>query len=125
MVVGHIAGVVVLDVPRLVRIGVPNRETLPILVPSALDLVGRSAGAPEEAGWKSARCLSLERRRWTTRLGPGLLAECLLASDRFVSWFHTYLRFSLFKVSGAQSAAPKFPATPGRQRGPKPLSKEL
>jgi hypothetical protein len=39
MVVGDVAGVVILYIPRLMRVRVPDREALAILVPSALDLV--------------------------------------------------------------------------------------
>ena len=46
VIVGDIAGVVVLDVARLMRVGVPNRRTLAVLIPGAFDLVRRRSGAP-------------------------------------------------------------------------------
>src|SRR5262249_138095 len=52
MIVGDVAVVVVLDVPRLMRISIPDREALAVLVPGALDLIRRGAGAPKKTSRK-------------------------------------------------------------------------
>src|SRR5262245_15897441 len=49
MIVGDVAGIVVLYVPWLVRIRVPDREALAVLIPRTLDLIRRGADAPVEA----------------------------------------------------------------------------
>src|SRR5262245_61318332 len=49
MIVGDVAGVVVLDVPWLVRVRIPDRGAFAVLVPRALDLVRRRADSPKEA----------------------------------------------------------------------------
>jgi hypothetical protein len=49
VVVGDVAGVVVRDLARRVGERVPDRRALAVLVPRALDLVGRRGRAPEEA----------------------------------------------------------------------------
>src|SRR5215813_1504885 len=49
MVIGDVTCVVVLYIPRLVRIRIPDREALAVLVPCALDLVRRRADAPVES----------------------------------------------------------------------------
>jgi hypothetical protein len=48
VVVGHIAVLVVLDVPRRVGVGVPDRGALAVLVPGPLDLVRGGGHAPVE-----------------------------------------------------------------------------
>src|SRR5262249_34875007 len=48
VVVGDVSGVAVLDLARRVRVRVPDRWALAVLVPRALDLVGRGGRAPEE-----------------------------------------------------------------------------
>src|SRR5690606_17249014 len=54
VIVGDVAGVAVLDVAGRVRVRVPDRLALAVLVPRALDLIGRGGRAPEEAGGKPA-----------------------------------------------------------------------
>src|SRR5262245_35281388 len=49
VIVRHITRVAVLHFARRVRIRVPDRLALAVLVPSALDLVGRGRSAPVEA----------------------------------------------------------------------------
>src|SRR5262245_38292725 len=49
VVVRDVAGVAVLDMTRRVRVGVPDRRALAVLVPCAFDLVRRGADAPVEA----------------------------------------------------------------------------
>src|SRR5262245_65151792 len=61
MVVGDVAGVVVLDVPRLVRVRIPDREALAILVPRTLDLVRRCTHSPVETLRERAACRGLGR----------------------------------------------------------------
>src|SRR5262249_15788083 len=39
MVIGDVAGVIILYIPRLMRVRIPDRQALGILVPCALDLV--------------------------------------------------------------------------------------
>src|SRR5262249_37427398 len=56
MVVGDGAGVVGLYMPRLVRIGIPDRQALAILVPRTLDLIRRRANAPVKALGEHAAC---------------------------------------------------------------------
>src|SRR5262245_23069493 len=56
VIVCDVAGIVVLDVARRVRVGVPNRGALAILIPRAFDLVRGRAGAPKEPVWKLSRC---------------------------------------------------------------------
>src|SRR5262249_816278 len=52
VVVGDVAGVAVLDLARRVRVRVPDRLALAVLVPGALDLVGRRGSAPVKAVWE-------------------------------------------------------------------------
>src|SRR4029450_9127947 len=47
-VAGEVTGVAVPDPPRRVREAIPDALALAVLVPGALDLVGRSGGAPLE-----------------------------------------------------------------------------
>src|SRR5262245_7836988 len=56
VVVCDVAGIAVLDVAWCVGIGVPDRGTLAIFIPRALDLVRGRAGAPKEPVWKLSRC---------------------------------------------------------------------
>ena len=48
VVVGDVAGVAVPDLARRVRVRVPDRRAFAVLVPCALDLVGRGGRAPEK-----------------------------------------------------------------------------
>src|SRR5262245_27222884 len=64
MVVGNVAGIVILDLARRVRVGIPNRWAFAVLVPGTLNLIRGGSGAPEESLGKLAprglliRCLS-------------------------------------------------------------------
>ena len=60
MVAGDVAGVAVQDVARRMREGVPDRGSAPVLVYSALDLVGGGRGAPQEAFRKVTRSAYLD-----------------------------------------------------------------
>src|SRR5262249_54550158 len=48
MVVGDVAGVVILDLPGRMGVGVPDRDALAVLVPGPLDLIGGRRDAPVE-----------------------------------------------------------------------------
>src|SRR5262245_53702790 len=61
VVVRNVAGVAVLDLARRVRIRVPNRLALAVLVPRALNLIRGRRGAPVEAFREFAR---LPSRCW-------------------------------------------------------------
>jgi hypothetical protein len=63
VIVGEIAGGVVLDLARRVRERIPDRAAAAVLVHRALDLVGRGGGAPHEV-FRKARL-------------PGALGCCL------------------------------------------------
>src|SRR5262249_61187658 len=55
VVVCDVTCVAVLDLARCVRVRVPDRRTLAILIPRALDLIRRSARAPIKPAWKFPR----------------------------------------------------------------------
>src|SRR5215469_16182256 len=52
LVVGDVACVAILDLARRVRVRGPDRRTLPIFIPRALDLIRRSARAPIKSARK-------------------------------------------------------------------------
>jgi hypothetical protein len=54
MVVGDVAVLVVLDLPRRMRVGVPDRDSLAVLVPGTFDLVRGGRDAPLEPVRKAA-----------------------------------------------------------------------
>jgi hypothetical protein len=46
VIVGNISGVTILDLSRRMRIGVPDRLSLAVFVPGALNLVRRGSHTP-------------------------------------------------------------------------------
>src|SRR4029453_17385315 len=71
-VTGEVTGVAVPDPPRRVREAIPDALALAVLVPGALDLVGRSGGAPLEPLGKDEPPAELRHcfvpREWAPRL---------------------------------------------------------
>src|SRR5262249_217685 len=74
VVVGDVAVVVVLYIPRYVGVGIPDRFALAFLVPTRFDVVRRRANAPVNPSWElsavsirpaSVRTLELVRRPTT------------------------------------------------------------
>src|SRR5699024_86543 len=55
MLVGAVAGGLVLDLAGRVRKGVPDRAAAAVLVDGALDLIRRGRGAPHKTIWKWGR----------------------------------------------------------------------
>jgi hypothetical protein len=72
VVVGDIAGVAVSDVAGRVRVSVPDRLALAVLVPRAFDLVSRGGGAPIETVGERSR--GTRRGSW---LGGVRLRRCM------------------------------------------------
>src|SRR3989304_164456 len=52
MIAGYIPGITILNVSRGMRKTIPDRFTLPILIPSTFDLIGGTRNTPKKTIWE-------------------------------------------------------------------------
>src|SRR5262249_37657101 len=113
VVVGDVAIVVVLDVPRRMRIRIPDREALAVLIPRTFDLIRRGGDAPVKALGELPRRAGLFLGLWCGHLdtsdGGGATATLheltqQHRSERFKNVSRASAVISVFYSPGAASS---------------------